>query len=139
MILTSHRKKSGCFFSDTLFTNSLNGRVLCGDKEQVSNPHTDSADLCLCATERKLTCTQSFCEGSPSELPWIHGSSPPCLPLSVRDTLLSTSPHTAPDPHLAARPACAGRSHSVKYSCRCRRESSASSSTSPRQINIPGA
>lgn len=28
LILTSHRKKSECFFSDALFTNSLNGRVL---------------------------------------------------------------------------------------------------------------
>lgn len=28
LILTSHRKKSECFFSETLFTNSLNGRVL---------------------------------------------------------------------------------------------------------------
>lgn len=28
LILTSHRKKSECFFSDALLTNSLNGRVL---------------------------------------------------------------------------------------------------------------
>lgn len=28
MIDTSHRKKSECFLSDALFTNSLNGRVL---------------------------------------------------------------------------------------------------------------
>lgn len=36
-MVTSQRKKSQCFFSEALFTNSLNGRVLRINKEQIRN------------------------------------------------------------------------------------------------------
>lgn len=44
MIDTSHRKKSECFLSDALFTNSLNGRVLWGKEAQLRNPQRQRAD-----------------------------------------------------------------------------------------------
>lgn len=41
---TSHRKKSECFLSDALFTNSLNGRVLWGKEAQLRNLQRRRAD-----------------------------------------------------------------------------------------------
>lgn len=53
MIPTSLRKKSECFFSDALFTNSLNGRVLWRKRRVAQKSAEDEyCFVCLCVRER---------------------------------------------------------------------------------------
>lgn len=102
---TSHRKKSECFLSDALFTNSLNGRVLWGKQAQLRNLQRQRADGR--ARARVLTCTQSFCAGSPSAAPWTRGSWLPCLLLSAGGIPPSTCPGRVRVWRLSARLVCA--------------------------------